>query len=353
MTDNGGDVCVVGCGAQTSIGRSAPESAASVRAGISRIGEHAYMVDRAGELMVVARAGYVSEEVRGVERFVELGVPAAREALAVLGESVAGLSVPMIVGLPAERPGLPAGFASEMANRLVTGIEGPCRVSSVEMYCCGHSAGLMAIEEGSRRIRSGEAELCLVGGIDSYLEPETLEWLDFEDQLHSTRNKWGFIPGEAAGFCLLASRRAARERGLRVSGHVVAAATTLEANLIKTDSVCLGEALTAAFRRVLEGLAPAGRKIDQIVCDLNGERYRTDEYGYTVTRTSQFFVDASDFLTPADCWGDVGAASGPLFVILAVGSAANGSARGQHTLVWTSSESGERSAVVLHHVVAE
>jgi 3-oxoacyl-[acyl-carrier-protein] synthase-1 len=43
----------------------------------------------------------------------------------------------------------------------------------------------------------------------------------------------------------------------------------------------------------------------------------------------------------------VGAASGPLFVALAAAAAERGYARGPHHLVFASSESGERAAVLL------
>jgi len=85
-----------------------------------------------------------------------------------------------------------------------------------------------------------------------------------------------------------------------------------------------------------------------VLCDQNGEAYRADEYGFSLTRTHRFFVDGSDFTAPADCWGDVGAASGPLFLMLAAAAAQKGYARGRWTLAWTSAEGGERSAALVH-----
>jgi 3-oxoacyl-[acyl-carrier-protein] synthase-1 len=347
-----GDAFVIGCGARTSIGLSAPESTAAVRAGISRIGDHPYVVDRVGELMVVARASYLDDEVRGVERFFELGAHAAREALAVLNGPESEIPpIPLLLGLPAERPGFTHDLAAEVARRFEGLSEGRARISGVQTATIGHSAGTLAIEAACGRIVSDVDDLVLVGGIETYMQPETLEWLDFEGHLHSSSNRWGFIPGEAAGFCLLASAAAIERHGLSKLGQVVGAATAREENLRQSDSVCTGDGLTEAFRRAAEPLALSGRKVDQMICDMNGDRYRTDEFGFAITRTAENFVDASEFLTPADCWGDVGAASGPLFVTLAVASAAGGYADGPLTLAWTSSESGERSAVLLRHAV--
>jgi 3-oxoacyl-[acyl-carrier-protein] synthase I len=341
-------VNVVGVGATTAVGRTALSSAAAVRGGIAAFTEHPYMIDQEGEPMIVARASYLSEEVDGVERFVELALPAAQEALAPLSKLPGNLpSIPIVVGLPSPRPGLRSDFEKQLVNRLQDRIDRICSAAEIETIAAGHSAGLMALEVASRKIQNGSFEFCLVGGIDSYLEPETLEWLEENQQLHKTTNAWGFIPGEAAGFCLLCSAPALEQFELATLSSTLAVATNREENLINTESICVGRGLSEAVRQVLQLLPSPSTKIDQTICDMNGETYRADEYAFTIARTSDHFVDATDFVTPADCWGDVGAASGPLFVNLTVAAGCRGYSKGPHVLVWTSSECGERSAALL------
>jgi 3-oxoacyl-[acyl-carrier-protein] synthase-1 len=323
-------ICIVGMGACTPIGLDAPSSAASVRAGITRIAEHPYMIDKIGELMVVSMASFISDDITGSERFQQLAASAEQEALAVISK-LKKSDIPCIVGLPSKRPGLPDDVAQKYPKAI----------------SCGHSAGLMAVQEGCQIISKGIAEFCLVGGVDSYMEPETLEWLDYGEQLHSDENIYGFIPGEAAGFALLASQNVAQKYGLKILGRIQSIATEHESNLIKTDTVCIGEGLTKAFRNVFKSLDYPAQKIDQTICDMNGERYRADEYGFTLVRTSEYFVNASDFQTPSDCWGDIGAASGLLFINLAISAWQRGYAKGSNVLIWTSSEGGERSALLL------
>jgi 3-oxoacyl-[acyl-carrier-protein] synthase-1 len=344
-------VCAVGIGAVTSVGLSAPTTATAVRAGVTGFGEHPFMLDRAGQRLIVARCPHLGGEIRGPDRLCALAVPAAREALAVLGDKLRNLPpVLAIVGLPPSRPGGSEQFGQAVAEALAAALRTDCPIADVEIIATGHCAGLMALEKATRTIRDGKAEFCLVGGVDSYLEPQTLEWLEECDQIHGAgihNNAWGFIPGEAAGFCLLASPSALKEHRLQVGCEVLAVATTRENNLIKTDSVCLGQGLTEAFRQVFSALPSPLLKIDQIICDMNGEPYRADEFGFTIARTSERFVAAGQFLAPADCWGDVGAASGPLFLMLASAAAGKGHGKGPLTLGWTSSESGERSAVLI------
>jgi 3-oxoacyl-[acyl-carrier-protein] synthase-1 len=306
------------------------------------------MIDQNGDSIVVARAPYLSNDVVGAERFIELALPAAREALEpISGLAQETLPLPLIVGLPAPRLGLPPELESKLLVHLMDVTSNRCRISETRMIPTGHSAGLMAIEAGCQKIQSGSTEFCLAGGVDSYLDIDTLEWVEHCDQLHTTSNAWGFVPGEAAGFSLLCSSEAAKRYGLTILGQLVAIANAHEENRIKTETVCIGQGLSQVVRQLLQSL-PSNTLIDHTICDQNGEPYRADEFGFMLARTSASFVDASDFLAPADCWGDVGAASGPLFVILAAAAAWKRYAKGPHTLLWTSSEGGERTAAIMY-----
>ena len=342
-------ICVVAVGAYTAVGATAPAAAAAVRAGIAGFSEHPYLLSRDGEPLVVARAPKIDDDPTGLERLLRLAIPAAREALAAIDPHPRERAATyLILGLPVDRPGKPAGLNEQLAN----GLRAKLGIAGAEVIPCGHAAGLLALEAARRRLHSGQSAFCLVGGVDSYLDADTLEWLDDCEQIHGGDNAWGFIPGEAAGFCLLALADVAQRYELSASTRVTGIASSREKNLIKTESVCLGRGLTEAFEQVLVALPSEDDKVAQVICDMNGEPYRADEYGFTLLRTGNRFIDATRFTAPADCWGDVGAASGPLFINLAVAAALRGYAPGRHTLVWTSSEGGERSALLLQSEIA-
>ena len=124
-------------------------------------------------------------------------------------------------------------------------------------------------------------------------------------------------------------------------------ATAQEKNLIKTEEVCLGHGLTGAFNGALQKLPSSDTKVDQVICDMNGEAYRADEYGFTIVRTSQRFVAAGDFRLRPIAGAMWGAASGPLFLTLASMAGQKGYAKGPLSLLWTSSEGGERAAALI------
>jgi 3-oxoacyl-[acyl-carrier-protein] synthase-1 len=88
--------------------------------------------------------------------------------------------------------------------------------------------------------------------------------------------------------------------------------------------------------------------VTDLYCDLNGEPYRADEFGFAVLRTKEAFAMASDFTAPADCWGDVSAATMPLTMSLACVAAKKGYASGPYSFLWASSESGERACILAH-----
>ncbi|MCP4114958.1 MAG: beta-ketoacyl synthase [Desulfobacteraceae bacterium] len=349
MDDNRYPVCIVGIGGRTPVGLNAAVSAASVRAAISRIGDHPHMIDKAGDPMSVAMVPVLPDDLTIQDRLYELALPGIREALTPLAGKGPDIDpVPMILGMPELRPGLQKRHYGDIEERFRRNQDIGLSLSQITILPFGHSAGLMAMEEGWKQILQGKMEFCLIGGVDSYMEPETLEWLDDEGQLNSGENRSGFPPGEGAGFCLLASERAVRQLKLNLLARVVVVATAEEENRIKTKTICIGKGLTDAISQATDTLKLPEEKINFTICDLNGERYRTEELVFTLLRTQSAFVGPHDYITPADSWGDVGAASGPLFAGLAVQSGLRGYAKGPRTLLWTSSEGGQRSAAILY-----
>jgi 3-oxoacyl-[acyl-carrier-protein] synthase I len=336
------------------VGLNASATSAAVRASVSAMAEHPFMVDRMGLPMVVCADTALATDLDGVERLLALAVPPAWEALGpLLGrQRVLPEDVRVFLALPEDRPGRSTDLESRMTEWFGTTLANDIQIGEVTCQPSGHAAGIQCIEQAVASIQRGQSRLCLVGGVDSYLEADTLEWLDGQEQLHSESTIWGFCPGEAAGFCLLASPDMATSLDLPTPVEVLSVASASEANRIKTETVCIGEGLSEAFRNTLAEL-PAECRVSHTICDLNGEPYRGNEYGFAMLRSSGKFDDHADIQTPADCWGDVGAASGPLFVTLAAFAARKRYAPGPFTFVWASSEGGLRATALLRAVTGD
>ena len=346
---SGPALLILGLGASTPIGRNVGASAAAVRAGVCGFSEHPWMVDTAGQPMRAAQAPWLDLALDGATRLGALLLPAMAQALAPLSQAgaVLPLRIGLALGLPSPRPGRPYTLVADV-SRLIDE-RWPDGFARTAHFDSGHAAGCLAMAAAQAGCERGAFDACVVAGADSYLSPETLEWVEACDQLHGggpLNNAWGFVPGEAAGALLVATPEAAQRCGIAPLGEVLAAGVGMESKRIKSDDVCVGEGLTQSFRTVLLALAP-GEQVHNVYCDLNGEPYRADEFGFAALRTGEHFRAASDFVAPADCWGDVGAAGAPLHVALAVVACLKRYAKGPLSMVWASSETGERGAVLV------
>jgi len=347
LTSSEPGILVVGLGATTPLGRSAWASAAAVRAGIAGVDSHPYMVDAVGLPMKVAAFPWVEENRSVDQRIADALVGALRETLASVLDASRRLPIALFVNLPPSRPGLPDEFSRRVVARLQDSFASV--FDSMRVASLGHAGGLVALQAAADTIASSPDTLCIVAGADSYLDPDVLEWLEETDQLHSAgerNNAWGFIPGEGAGAVLLASPQALQRLPLKPLGRIRGIGVGRETELIGTGTVCTGLGLTEAIRAATSPMRD-GERLTDVYCDMNGEPYRADEFAFLVTRIRERFVAASDFVAPADCWGDVGAASAPLLIMLACVAGVKGYARGDAALVWASSANGERAAAVI------
>ncbi len=340
-------VHIVGIGARTPVGQEAATSAAAVRAGIVALGAHPFMVDRTGTLMPGALDAAIDPRIVGAPRMRRLAEAALREACAALNDYAPRVRAPLYLGLPEMRP----GFAEDDAVAVRAGLQQitglPIELSEVRLFAEGHAAGLVALTAAVHQLANGASELCLVGGVESYFHPDTMEWLDANRQLAGAVSRSGFIPGEGAGFCVLMTDSACARFGLRPLATVQAVAVGRETKLIKTTDMCIGEGLAATVLQAVGVLRPPQERISQILCDINGERYRGEEWGFVCLRLSHYFDDPTAYTAPAVCWGDMGAASGPLFAMLACHAFGQRYSPGPRALLWASSERGQRSSAVL------
>jgi 3-oxoacyl-[acyl-carrier-protein] synthase-1 len=341
-------VVVVGLGACTPVGRDAWSSAAAVRAGVSGFSQHPYWVDSAGEPISVAAAPWLDITLSGLDRLEALVMPAIDEAVQMAGRVLAAPArTALALALPSARPGMPEGLERRLLQRINQRHGGV--FSEAAAFPCGHASGLVALDAALNKLRRGALDACVVAAVDSYMEPNTLEWLESCDQLHGAgwlNNAWGFVPWEAGAVVVLTAQQHAQRMDLPAMATVLGCGVAVERHLIKTESVCIGEGLTLAFRDALAPL-PQGARVTDVYCDMNGEPYRADEYAFASLRTRDSFESMSDFVAAATSWGDVAAAGAVLNLVLASIAAQKGYAQGAYAFVWASAEGGERAASLL------
>jgi 3-oxoacyl-[acyl-carrier-protein] synthase-1 len=318
--------------------------------------EHSFVVDQSDEPIYVAQASYIQEPKERTVRMAELLDVAVREASLPLVESELSKqlqSVPVFIGLPASST-QSSDIKQAITSKLVDILELHFNPHAISIHLIeeGNAAGLIAVSKATQQINQGNAHACIAGGVDSFIDPKLLEDLAEKGHLRSTENPIGYVPGEAAGCSLLASDELASRLAAigcsRTIGQVTGVGTGMEPNSIrKKGVVCTGQGLAETIQQAIAGL-PQGEVITRVYSDLNRETYRDQELGFALLKSSNKFSLPPNIIAPADCWGEVGAASGPLYIVLAIIAQLRGYAEGQHALVCCGSESGRRCAVLLN-----
>lgn len=350
-------IVVTGAGVLTSLGQAA-QSWAAMRAGFARIAAREDF-----RLLGPDEEFDLPEEMRGAEappawdgshpwdRLAELALPALDEAL----ES-AGLArrdwrdVHLALGLRA-----PAGSetTADMGRYVLDAIctDGALpkpRAAAARFE--GHAAGAVAIVDAARALRAGERNLCVVGGADTFLDPDAIGALDAAFRLRSERAADGYLPGEAAAFVVLETAGHAAGRGARPLATLAGYGLADEPRPLGSDEPCTAEGLCEAIRQAAGRAARGGAKVPPaawVMSDQNGERHRAKEWALAVTRLHELLDPALELWHPAESFGDTGPASVPLLAAMAAETFRRDAAPAASALLVASSDGPARAGLLL------
>lgn len=359
-------LCVTAVEAVTPLGFDAEQSCAAVRAGVNRFAEHPFHVcltadpeNPVGEPLIASLLSELDPELSGGERLLALAVPACKTLLAKSGIMRADLAKGgLLLSLPEAAPGAAVNDAPDLLADLCKrlGIT-PFKV----MKACrlGHTGMASSLEEASRLLSAGEIEFCLVAGLESHHDPERLDRLDVTWRIKSERNADGYTPGEASVVVLLETAAKAAARKAKPLGILTAFGFGKEERSFASELLSTGEGLSKALEPALPHPLQAkpgqansgadktgGKNPIWVLCDLNGESYRAAEWGIVLTRLGDR-LDPVVLTHPADCLGDLGAASGGMLIAYALHAFQRGYAPSKEALIWNASDEGSRSAMVL------
>ena len=335
---------IIGVGGQTSIGHTMPAISAAVRAALNVFGASKTLVRRySGEPAIIAMLDTLPAGGSVASRMTSMALAAAREALGAWTVAAASRvlpprGLPILLALPPARPGFLQDTARRMAQDVIQGLPVKPDKPRCGLYSVGHAGGLTGLEKALRLIQDGAVSVCLVGGVDSYLDIDVLQGVESFGRLKGEEQPNGFIPGEGAGFILLASREYADRARLDPLAEIVASGSAVEPQPWYSGKPTLGQGLTGALQAIFRAEGLEKTRADVTYCDLNGESWRVDEWVYAYLRTGKRHGEPLDLRHPAACWGDVGAASGTLLAGLAAFEMARGREPIQTILVWTVSD---------------
>jgi 3-oxoacyl-[acyl-carrier-protein] synthase II len=222
----------------------------------------AHLADLKGRLCAVTAAAALRQAgVPGGPRLgVCVGSEAARPPLDVVAERLVDQQLPSAAELQRMAPSAPTALAA-----LLSGAQGPR--STVSTACTSSS---QAVGEGMLRIRRGEVDAMLVGGVDVLVDPIMVTGFALLGAL-STRNedpagasrpfdagRDGFVLGEGAGFLVIEEAAQAEARGATILAELTGWGCSENAYRI-TDSPPDGRGAAQAMIAAIEdaGIAPA------------------------------------------------------------------------------------------------
>jgi 3-oxoacyl-[acyl-carrier-protein] synthase-1 len=334
----------------TPLGLRASATAAAVRGGISRFNESPLM-NRSGRPMILARLPDEALPPLGRElmpqhsltsrqiRMLRLGTHAVAEAASALpGEN----EVPLLLAGPEPYPGEPPAVEAAFIAQLAQQVGSKLTVARSTVHPSGRAGGLEVLAAAVDLIHRRGLSHVLVGGVDSFVDAGLLGLLDRDGRVHAEDVVDGFVPGEGAGFLLLSSRRVLPTS--TAVGFISTPGIAQESGHRYSEQPYLGDGLSNAVRAAVQGAS--GLPIRTVFASFNGESFGAKEWGVAFIRNREAFHPEVRVEHPADCFGDLGAAVGPVLVGLAAIGLKKGYLPGP-CLIWCASEGSPRAAVLV------
>lgn len=349
MTDT---ISIIGIGMMTPVGDSAAMTSVSVQAGISAY-QASSIYNKRFQPMTMALTPEDAlpplheelEKVPGLtsrqRRMFRLADKAIAQALSA---SKSPISPPLFLAGPETIPDCPKPIDDSFLMHLHRQAKGGFNLGKSKLLAQGRASGIEVITQAWSTLSSGSEPFVLVGGVDTYLDLYLLGTLDMDNRILADGVMDGFAPGEGAAFLLLASVETVEKYSLKPLANICQPALADEPGHRYSQTPYKGDGLSQAMTAALSGLK--GEKVNTVFSTMNGENLHAKEWGVANIRNQAALSEKLRFEHPADCYGDPGAAAGPIMIGLAAMGMNEGHVQGP-SLVYCSSEHEKRGAVCL------
>jgi 3-oxoacyl-[acyl-carrier-protein] synthase-1 len=298
----------------TPVGLTAVQTVKSLRARITRIQESPLLDDRWEPFTM----GWLEEDLLPPLE-PELGgilSPLKSRLLRLASEPLATAAIlaprvqesPLFLALPASLPGLdatlPADFLSLLARQ--SGI--PFNQKDSRLLCQGRAGFFQALQKAAEALQGPYAHTAvLVGGLDSYFDPELLKHYSAVEKRVLRRGvPDGFIPGEGAAFFLLSTLATCQREGWTPQAVIQGVGLGQEEGHLYSDKPYRGDGLAMAFAALFENTK--ADPVRTVFAGFNGENIWGKEWGVSVIRNRNRFAEEFQTIHPAESIGDAGAA---------------------------------------------
>jgi 3-oxoacyl-[acyl-carrier-protein] synthase-1 len=332
----------------TAVGHDGRMTSACVRAGVSRLSEYDAYLDGDDNPIIAAPITGIGDHNR--DTVTRLGSIAAMCLADMLVEyfqhgAHRTSAVKLFLGVASEERHGPR--YEEYCLGLLFGILSKWGIQpQAQIISQGNASTHFAISHACHCIEADPDALCIVGGIDTLLRESTLNWFERSGRLKSASygRHHGLIAGEAVSFLVIEGRA----RAVQAKAPVLACISGLGLAEEPVPRAAGGTpsrntGLTGACRDALENAE--AEEICTVFGDLNGENTRAREWSMAEMRVFKG-QQQRKLWKPANCYGDIGAASGTVLANVVT----QGFVRGwlpSPVLIFCSDDHGACGAVVL------
>lgn len=267
------------------------------------------------------------------QRMLRLATPAIQQ----LQDDIAN-PLPLMLCGPEKMPGRRSVISDDFLKYLHSQTKVAIDLENSYVFPEGRAGGFYALEVAMQMLEAGEFEEIILGGVDTFLDLYLLATFDSEDRVLAEGMMDAFVPGEAAAFLIL--KLADETSAIKVYPPGISD----EPGHRYSTEPYRGEGLANAVREALSKYP--GGPIETVFASFNGENFNAKEWGVAAIRNQQQLGDDFEMVHPADCYGDIGAATVPVMLALASLGILEGQYR-QPALIWASSEIQQRAAACI------
>lgn len=336
-------LAVLAAGMVTPLGFNAPATLAALRAGVSAVGMIPWRDPQSGEPLRGAKVD-LPQWWEGVGKLADLVAPAIHECIQS-AQPMSPNAIPLLLGVAeADRPARTQGCEAQLLEEIEARLEFALHSDSVA-FAGGQTACAHALLRAEALIASGKAPMCIVAGVDSYLQKPTVEAYASKRRLMTPDNSNGFFPGEAGSAVLVTSAAAAAGNScLRILGYGSAQEHATIDSTLPLKAVGLTQAIKQALAEAGLGMG----RVNYRLTDLTGEHYKFKEAAFAANRLDkQKRAGALELWHPVEYLGEIGAAILPCLLGWALHACRMGYAPGPTALCHVGNDGGERCALVV------
>ena len=368
------DVCVTALGMATALAPNLPDSWAAFRAGINRVSHLETITpdfdEALGEEPIAAyRAAYLAEGYCSGAKAVLLGRLALCDLVQratlrkddwqrtgiVVYLSDWGLLGEISAPFDGDADGseTPSELWQEDYAKLIPRMLAASGISISEdnrhILFGAHAGFVDALQLAANLVAGRKLDRCLVGAVDSTLDPEFLIAAAVKGLLKTPLNPVGFVPGEAAAFALVERTRDARPGRPPLASFSCGPLVPGEFDSRSQKSPD-GDRLARAIRNLFDAW-PLNTEVAVVIGDLNGDEYRARNWGSALTRLVGHNAGRASIWIPALGFGEMGAATGAVGLCLATRAVELGRVPQASVLTWLTDESGAAAAMMIMPVI--